>query len=56
VARHYVRFSHTETVRGRPTPLLGEHTHEVLREAGFCESAIAALYAKGVVKTEEAPA
>jgi crotonobetainyl-CoA:carnitine CoA-transferase CaiB-like acyl-CoA transferase len=53
VARHYIRFGHTEVLHGRPTPLLGEHTREVLQEAGFPESAIAELYAKGVVKTEE---
>jgi crotonobetainyl-CoA:carnitine CoA-transferase CaiB-like acyl-CoA transferase len=31
---------------------LGEHTREVLQEVGFTESAIAELYADGVVKTE----
>jgi crotonobetainyl-CoA:carnitine CoA-transferase CaiB-like acyl-CoA transferase len=56
VARHYVRFGHTAVLQGRPTPLLGEHTREVLREVGFPESAIAELHAKGVVKTEEAGA
>jgi crotonobetainyl-CoA:carnitine CoA-transferase CaiB-like acyl-CoA transferase len=55
VARHYVRFGHTEVLQGRPTPLLGEHTRQVLREVGFTEGAIADLHAKGVVKTE-APA
>jgi len=53
VARHYVRFGNTEVVQGRPTPLLGEHTREVLQEAGFTAPGIADLYAKGVVKTEE---
>jgi formyl-CoA transferase len=53
VARHYIRFGHTAVLQGRPTPLLGEHTREVLQEVGFAESAIAELYAKGVVKTEE---
>jgi crotonobetainyl-CoA:carnitine CoA-transferase CaiB-like acyl-CoA transferase len=52
VARHYVRFSHTKVLQGRPTALLGEHTREVLQEVGFTENAIAELYAKGVVKTE----
>jgi crotonobetainyl-CoA:carnitine CoA-transferase CaiB-like acyl-CoA transferase len=55
VARHYIRFGHTESLQGRHTPLLGEHTREVLQEVGFTESAVAELYAKGVVKTE-APA
>jgi len=54
VARHYVRFGRTQILRGRPTPLLGEHTREVLQEVDFPESAIAEFYAKGVVKTEEA--
>ena len=53
VARHYVRFGHTAVLPGRPTPLLGEHTREVLQEVGFSETAIADLDAKGVVKTEE---
>jgi crotonobetainyl-CoA:carnitine CoA-transferase CaiB-like acyl-CoA transferase len=52
VARHYIRFGHTEVLQGRPTPLLGEHTREVLQDVGFTESAIAELYAKGVLKTE----
>jgi crotonobetainyl-CoA:carnitine CoA-transferase CaiB-like acyl-CoA transferase len=53
LARHYIRFGHTQAVPGRPTPLLGEHTREILREVGFSAQGIAALYAKGVVKTEE---
>jgi crotonobetainyl-CoA:carnitine CoA-transferase CaiB-like acyl-CoA transferase len=54
VARHYVRCGHTAVVQGRPTPLLGEHTREVLREVGFPERALDELHAKGVVKTEVA--
>jgi crotonobetainyl-CoA:carnitine CoA-transferase CaiB-like acyl-CoA transferase len=53
VARHYVHFDHTEILPGRPTPLLGEHTREVLQEVGFSENASAERHAKGVVKTEE---
>jgi crotonobetainyl-CoA:carnitine CoA-transferase CaiB-like acyl-CoA transferase len=53
LARHYIRFGHTQVVPGRSTPLLGEHTREILQEVGFSEQGIAALYAKGVVKTEE---
>jgi crotonobetainyl-CoA:carnitine CoA-transferase CaiB-like acyl-CoA transferase len=48
-----VRFGNTEVVQGRPTPLLGEHTREVLQEVGFSEQGIAELYTKGVVRTEE---
>jgi crotonobetainyl-CoA:carnitine CoA-transferase CaiB-like acyl-CoA transferase len=55
VARHYVRFGHTNVLQGRPTALLGEHTREVLQEVGFGETVIAELHAQGVVKTE-APA
>lgn len=53
IARHYVRFSHTAVVPGRSTPLLGEHTPEILRELGYSEAEMAAIYGKGVVKTEE---
>jgi crotonobetainyl-CoA:carnitine CoA-transferase CaiB-like acyl-CoA transferase len=53
VARHYVRFGHTEVLQGRPTPLLGEHTREVLHEVGFTATTIADLHARGIVKTQE---
>ena len=53
LARHYIRFGNTAVVSGRPTPLLGEHTREVLREVGCTEAFIAAVYAKGAAKTEE---
>jgi crotonobetainyl-CoA:carnitine CoA-transferase CaiB-like acyl-CoA transferase len=36
-----------------PTPLLGEHTREVLREVGYTDAEIAALHASGAVKTEQ---
>ena len=52
VAWQYIRFGHTSPTDGRPTPLLGEHTDEVLREIGYDENAIAALHKDGVVKTE----
>jgi crotonobetainyl-CoA:carnitine CoA-transferase CaiB-like acyl-CoA transferase len=52
VPRHYVRFGNTAVVQGRPTPLLGEHTREVLHGVGFTEQAIAEIYAKGMIKTE----
>jgi crotonobetainyl-CoA:carnitine CoA-transferase CaiB-like acyl-CoA transferase len=53
LARHYIRFGHTQVVSGRPTPLLGEHTLEILQEVGFAEQGMAELYTKGVVRTEE---
>jgi crotonobetainyl-CoA:carnitine CoA-transferase CaiB-like acyl-CoA transferase len=53
LARHYVRFGNTQAVPGRPTPLLGEHTREILQEVGYTAQGIAELYTKGVVRTEE---
>jgi crotonobetainyl-CoA:carnitine CoA-transferase CaiB-like acyl-CoA transferase len=53
LARHYIRFGNTQAVPGRPTPLLGEHTREILQAVGFTEQGIAELYTKGIVRTEE---
>jgi crotonobetainyl-CoA:carnitine CoA-transferase CaiB-like acyl-CoA transferase len=44
-----VHLSRTPPQDARPAPRLGEHTREVLREAGFADSDIDALYADGVV-------
>jgi crotonobetainyl-CoA:carnitine CoA-transferase CaiB-like acyl-CoA transferase len=52
VAWQYIQFGHTSATQGRPTPLLGQHTDDVLREIGYGADAIAALHADGVVKTE----
>jgi len=52
VAWQYIRFSHTELTAGRPTPLLGEHTDEVLREVGYGNEAIETLHNEGIVKRE----
>ena len=38
-----------EKVTPRPAPNVGEHTDEVLREAGYGESEIRALRAEGVI-------
>ena len=53
VAGHYVQFGNTPVVPGKPTPLLGQHTRDMLREVGYTEDAIADLYGKAVVKTED---
>lgn len=42
-------FSTTDSAASRPPPLLGEHTIEVLREAGFDAASINALLAANVV-------
>jgi crotonobetainyl-CoA:carnitine CoA-transferase CaiB-like acyl-CoA transferase len=53
LARHYIHFGNTKVVPGRPTPLLGEHTQEILQEVGYTEQGIADLYTKGVIRTEQ---
>ena len=45
------RFSRTPVEFERFAPILGEHTHEVLTEAGFDAAAIADLEAGGIVKS-----
>ena len=50
-----VSFDGSTTLPTRPTPLLGQHTSEVLTELGYTPDQISELYELGVVKTE-APA
>ena len=50
-----VAFDGSTTLPTRPTPLLGQHTREVLDELGYTPVQIDELYELGVVKTE-APA
>ncbi len=49
-----IHFSATPTAITRPSPLLGEHTRELLREHGYDDAAVDALVREGVV--EEAAA
>jgi crotonobetainyl-CoA:carnitine CoA-transferase CaiB-like acyl-CoA transferase len=49
-----VKFSDTAPTIGRVTPLLGEHSIDVLSEAGYGPAEIEALIASGVVKSERA--
>jgi crotonobetainyl-CoA:carnitine CoA-transferase CaiB-like acyl-CoA transferase len=44
-----LKFSEFEFGIGRPAPGRGEHTEEILREAGYREAEIAALRADGVI-------
>ena len=43
------RLEHDGGGIDRPPPLLGEHTDEILAEAGYTEGDIAAFHAEGVV-------
>ena len=54
VAWQWIQFSDTLTPPGRPTPLLGEQTAEVLREVGYADDAIARLQADATIKIETA--
>jgi crotonobetainyl-CoA:carnitine CoA-transferase CaiB-like acyl-CoA transferase len=54
VAWQLVQFADTRASDGLPTPLLGQHTRQVLREIGYSEGDIRGLYADGIVKTETA--
>ena len=44
------RFDRTPAAQPRPAPRVGQHTDEVLGEAGFDAAALAALRAQGVVR------
>jgi crotonobetainyl-CoA:carnitine CoA-transferase CaiB-like acyl-CoA transferase len=48
--RNAARFSVTKTEHRRGAPQLGEHTSEILAEAGFSDAEIEALRSEGVVQ------
>ena len=45
-----LKMSRTPPVPGRPAPLLGQHTDDVLAEAGYAPDELAALRAAGVIR------
>jgi crotonobetainyl-CoA:carnitine CoA-transferase CaiB-like acyl-CoA transferase len=47
-----IRFSKTPAAVGRGAPQIGEHSCEVLAEAGFGKAAIARLIAAGAVRQD----
>jgi crotonobetainyl-CoA:carnitine CoA-transferase CaiB-like acyl-CoA transferase len=49
------KFSGTPTEVSRPAPLYGQHTREVLAEAGFSSAEIDALFAEGAAKETALP-
>ena len=49
VIEHPLNFRHATSGFRSPPPRLGEHTREVLREAGYDESIIDRLFERGVV-------
>jgi crotonobetainyl-CoA:carnitine CoA-transferase CaiB-like acyl-CoA transferase len=51
VAWRYVQFEGVENLESRPTPLLGEHSREVLEQCGYDPDTIDSLFAAGTVLT-----
>jgi crotonobetainyl-CoA:carnitine CoA-transferase CaiB-like acyl-CoA transferase len=54
VAWNYIRLSRMRSSLGRLTSILGEHTEEVLAEAGLSQAEIADLFGRGAALTETA--
>ena len=53
-AWNYIQFAQTNMTLGRPTPLLGEQTAEVLKESGLSEDEVQALFDSGAAMAETA--
>lgn len=51
-AWNYIQFASTALTAGRPTPLLGEQTAEVLAESGLSQADIDQLFADGAALAE----
>ena len=48
-----LRFGNNESMAGRRTPLLGEHSRDVLEGVGYSADDLQALYDKGVIFAED---
>jgi crotonobetainyl-CoA:carnitine CoA-transferase CaiB-like acyl-CoA transferase len=53
--RNPILLDHDGPDLARPSPMLGEHSEEILRELGYAPAEIAALVATGVTKLAMAP-
>jgi crotonobetainyl-CoA:carnitine CoA-transferase CaiB-like acyl-CoA transferase len=51
-----LRFSESPVPDAGPPPVLGQHTAEVLRAAGYTDGEIADLHRRGVVAGKDLPA
>jgi len=47
-----IRFSKTPSTVERGAPLIGEHSREVLAQAGFDDASIERLLANGIVRQD----
>ncbi|MBX9931838.1 MAG: CoA transferase [Methylobacterium sp.] len=45
-----VKFSHTPGRVHGPSPLLGEHSRAILRDAGYADAAIDGFFARGIIR------